>query len=71
MHHAEKTVVVELHQRKAEITVLQQNGILVVKIATEMSMNKAMAAGRVRRPRMTIAPQTVSTVATNGPKKSG
>src|SRR5579859_586026 len=40
-------------------------------MATEISMNRAMAAGRVSRPRMTIAPQTVSTVATNGPKKSG
>ncbi len=46
-------------------------GIFVVRIATEMSMSRGIAARRVKRPRITRPPQAISTAPTNGAKKCG
>jgi hypothetical protein len=46
-------------------------GILVVAMATEISIESGIAASRVREPAITKVPKTISTTPTNGPVNEG
>jgi hypothetical protein len=55
----------------AQNPALESIGILVVAIATEMSMRSGTEARLVSRPRISIVPHTISTTPTNGAKNWG